>query len=231
MTYAIVAAGGKGERMGISSGKQLHSIGGKPMLLHSLEVFEKLEYIDGTIIAADGSLMMDLEAIVKDEGLVKVEAVVKGGRERIDSVANALKAVPTGARFIAVHDGARPMIDADLVDRLYEFIIKGDFDGVIPAVPLKDTVKRVNDDEVVETLLRPELVSVQTPQFFVAERLRGAYRRLSASQKELSNLTDDASIVERAGGKVGVVDGDEMNIKVTTPFDLRVAEMILGVER
>lgn len=228
--YALIAAGGRGERLGFPGGKQLIEVAGKPMISYSLSTFESHSDVEGVVVSVDRSIIDEIGKIAKDEGFSKIIAVVEGGQERIDSVEAGLAEVPSDASFIAIHDGARPMVTEALMDRLMNSLISGGFDGVVPALPLKDTIKVAVDDRVLNTLDRSQLFAVQTPQVFKAERLRGAYQRLSASRPS-TTFTDDASLVESDGGTIGLVKGDEENIKVTTPLDLRIAEMILRSRR
>jgi 2-C-methyl-D-erythritol 4-phosphate cytidylyltransferase len=147
---------------------------------------------------------------------------VAGGATRADSVRAGLAEVPEEVAVVLVHDAARPMLPPDVIERLLAALAEG-YDGAVPALPVADTVKRAVDGVVVETLLREELVAVQTPQAFAAPVLRAAFGR------DVSGATDCASLVEAAGGRVKVVPGDERLQKVTTPADLeRVAGWLGG---
>jgi 2-C-methyl-D-erythritol 4-phosphate cytidylyltransferase len=154
----------------------------------------------------------------------KVASVVTGGRTRAESVRVALAEVPEEALVVLVHDAARPLVDDAVIERVLGGLAAG-VDGVVPGLPVSDTVKRVAHGLVAETLERAALVAVQTPQAFVAERLRAAYAG------ELAGATDCASLVERAGGTVAVVAGDARLTKVTTGDDLAVVARLLEAER
>jgi 2-C-methyl-D-erythritol 4-phosphate cytidylyltransferase len=161
-------------------------------------------------------------AILLAEELVaaKLVAVVPGGATRAESVRVGLGEVADDALVVLVHDAARPLVEEPLLERLLAPLSEG-WDGVVPALPVSDTVKRVAGDRVVETIDRSELVAVQTPQAFRAEALRKAFAG------EVAGATDCASLVERSGGRVRVVEGDRRLVKVTTPEDLRHVERLL----
>lgn len=150
-----------------------------------------------------------------------VAAVVDGGARRSDSVRNGLEAVPAAAEIVVVHDAARPLASPDLFQAVVAAVAAG-ADAAVPVLPVVDTLKRVRDDEVVETVDRSDLVAVQTPQAFRAEVLRRAHERGA-------DATDDAALVEVSGGTVRVVPGDQRNVKLTTAVDLEVAAALTGV--
>lgn len=146
---------------------------------------------------------------------------VAGGARRRDSVAAGLRHIPADARVVVVHDAARPLATAELVQRVLGRLEAGDVDGVVPALPLSDAVKEVADDVVLGTLDRTRLVTVQTPQAFVTEALRRAHQATG------DDVPDDAALVERQGGRVVIVEGERANLKITYPGDLRLAEGLL----
>lgn len=148
------------------------------------------------------------------------DGAVPGGDRRRDSVASGLAAISNHVGFVLVHDAARPLVTADLVRSVIDRLLVGDVAGVVPAVPVRDTLKRVSGDIVVETVDRSELVAVQTPQGFDLEMLRSAHEQVA------TDATDDASMVEAIGGVIAIVDGDPANLKVTYPEDLAVAEAL-----
>jgi 2-C-methyl-D-erythritol 4-phosphate cytidylyltransferase len=150
-----------------------------------------------------------------------VTSVVTGGETRAESVRSALAEVPDDALVVLVHDAARPLVDDTVLDRLVGRLGEG-FDGVVPVLSLSDTVKRVDGGAVVETVPREGLVVAQTPQAFLADRLRSAYAG------DLAGATDCASLVERMGGRIGVVAGDPRLVKVTTGDDLALVERLLS---
>lgn len=147
---------------------------------------------------------------------------VEGGDRRRDSVANGLDAISAGARYVLVHDAARPLASPALARSVIARLLVGDCDGVIPVLAMRDTLKRIEADMVVETVEREGLVAVQTPQGFVAETLRKAHATVSG------DATDDASLVEAAGGAIATVAGEPHNLKVTFPQDLAVAAALLS---
>jgi 2-C-methyl-D-erythritol 4-phosphate cytidylyltransferase len=153
----------------------------------------------------------------------KVSAVVTGGATRAESVRIGLAEVPEDVLVVVVHDAARPLVDDVVIERLLGRLGEG-VDGVVPGVAVRDTVKRVERSMVAETLDREALVAVQTPQAFLADRLRAAYAG------QLGGATDCASLVERSGGRVAVVDGDPRLAKVTTAEDLELVSRLLAAE-
>jgi 2-C-methyl-D-erythritol 4-phosphate cytidylyltransferase len=148
------------------------------------------------------------------------DGAVPGGDRRRDSVASGLAAISDYTGFILIHDAARPLVTPDLVRAVIDRLLVGDVAGVVPVVPVRDTLKRVAGEFVVETVDRADLVAVQTPQGFSLETLRAAHAVAGG------DATDDASMVEAAGGKIAIVDGDPANLKVTYPEDLAVAEAL-----
>lgn len=208
-TAAIVVAGGRGERFGAP--KQFLSVG-----------TERL--VDLAVGAA--SAVCDLVVVVLPEGRTwdgaVVGAVVVGGASRSESVRAGLGAVPADIEIVAVHDAARPLASPELFELVIDSVRAG-ADAAVPALSITDTVKRVVGDRAVETLDRDGLVTVQTPQAFRVEVLRAAHR-------ESAEATDDAALVEAAGGTVVVVAGDPRNIKVTTVADVALVETLMGVD-
>jgi len=149
-----------------------------------------------------------------------IAGAVPGGGRRRDSVAAGLAAIPDAEGFVLVHDAARPLVTPQLVRRVIDRLLGGDVDGVVPAIPVRDTIKRIGGEMVVETVDRSNLVSVQTPQGFVLGALRAAH---DAFPRE---ATDDAAIVEASGGAIAIVAGDPVNMKLTYPEDLALAEAL-----
>lgn len=223
MITMIVAAGGRGIRSGVAGGKQLAEINGRPMLSYCLELFENSPLVAEVVVAADERILESVKKLASS--FSKVASVVAGDEARSGSVRKALEEISEDAGLAGVHDGARPLVSLEVIERLYEKMTGGHRDGVVPALPLKETVKIVRDGDVVETYPRERLMAVQTPQLFDAGRLKAAYGRLSAA--DAASFTDDASIVEHDGGRIAVVEGDESNIKVTTPNDFLIAGLLL----
>ncbi len=219
-TWALLVAAGAGERLGIDRPKAFASLGGRPLLAESLDRLDRCPWVDAIVVAAPVGWEEPVILLTEELAATKVVSCVSGGATRADSVRAALADVPEDALVVLVHDAARPLLDDAIVERLLAPLADG-FDGVVPGVPIPDTVKRVEGSVVVETLDRDDLVGVQTPQAFLAPTLRRAFG------SDLSGATDCASLVERAGGRVAVVDGDSRLVKVTTPSDLALVELLL----
>lgn len=228
-TVAIIPAAGVGKRMGLQRGKPFLLLGGRPILVHTLEVFEKEKEISEIIlVVSPEELEYSAEEIVEKYKLNKVKRIVPGGKERQDSVYNGFKAIRNPVKYVMIHDGVRPFVTGRLLRGSIEMAkTKG---GVVVAVPVKDTIKKVSKEGIIEeTLERRNLWAIQSPQVFKYEIINKAY--LKAYQDEFYG-TDDASLVERIGHKVEVLMGSYENIKITTQEDLVLAEMILrGRER
>jgi 2-C-methyl-D-erythritol 4-phosphate cytidylyltransferase len=216
-TWAILVAAGTGERLGGGRPKAFAALAGRPLLAESLERLDASDWIDAIVVVAPPD--WEEPAILLAEELVasKVTSVVTGGASRAESVRNGLAEVSDEALVVLVHDAARPLLDDTVIERVLSRLSEG-LDGVVPCLAVGDTVKRVRDGIVLETLSREGLVGVQTPQVFVAAPLRSAYAG------DLGEATDCASLVERAGGRVGVVEGDQRLLKITTAADLALIE-------
>lgn len=219
-TWCILVAAGSGERLGADRPKAFAALGGRPLLAESLERLDASDWIDAIVVVAPPE--WEEPAILLAEELVasKVAAVVTGGATRSESVAAGLAEVPAEALVVVVHDAARPLVSDEVIARVLGALSDG-VDGAVPGLPVADTVKRVAGGRVAETVERTGLVTVQTPQAFLADRLRAAYAG------DVAGSTDCASLVERAGGSVAVVAGDPALVKVTTPQDLARVEALL----
>jgi 2-C-methyl-D-erythritol 4-phosphate cytidylyltransferase len=218
--WCILVAAGEGRRLGSDRPKAFAALGGRPLLAESLERLDASEWIDGIVVVAPPEWEEPTILLAEELVASKVTAVVTGGATRADSVAAGLEEVPLEAVVILVHDAARPLVSEAVIERVLSGLADGAA-GAVPGLPVQDTVKRVDGGQVVETPERASLVAVQTPQAFVAERLRAAYAG------DLSGATDCASLVERAGGRVTVVEGDPALLKVTTVDDLARVEALL----
>jgi 2-C-methyl-D-erythritol 4-phosphate cytidylyltransferase len=221
---AVVPAAGLGTRMGGNTPKQYLTLGNLPLLVYSLQVFQQLEGICEVILSVPAS---DLEycwrEIVKPFGLEKVTQVVAGGARRQDSVRNGLEAISDRPDGVLVHDGVRPFIDQRMVRNVID--CAGKTGAAVVAMPIHDTVKRVNVSGIIqETLKREELWQIQTPQVFRYDWLIEAHQQAQLHQWD---ATDDAALIERMGYPVSVVEGSCFNIKVTKPDDLVFGEAIL----
>jgi len=220
MVWAVLVAAGRGERLGEDRPKAFVRLGELPLLAEPLRRLDESEWIDAVVLVAPPEWEEPAILLAEELGASKVSSCVTGGATRAESVRAGVAEVPEDAAVILVHDAARPLLPPELVPRLLDALGAG-FDGAVPSLPLSDTVKRISDGVVEETLARDRLVAVQTPQAFVAPVFRAALDRAGNS---LLHATDCASLVEAAGGRVTVVEGDERLLKVTTPADLeRVA--------
>jgi 2-C-methyl-D-erythritol 4-phosphate cytidylyltransferase len=216
--WAVLAAAGSGERLGGDRPKAFVRLGEQPLLAESLARLDASQWIDAIVVAAPPEWEEPAILLAEELGCGKVSACVTGGATRADSVRLGLAEVPRNAAVVVVHDAARPLLEDGVVERVVAALGEG-WDGAVPALPLADTIKRVDGDRVVETLARDDLRAVQTPQAFVADVLRTALTG--------SDWTDCAAAVEAAGGRVKVVDGDLRLIKVTDAADLdRVAALL-----
>jgi 2-C-methyl-D-erythritol 4-phosphate cytidylyltransferase len=218
--WAIVVAAGRGERLGLDRPKAFARLGGRPLLAESLERLDESEWVDEIVVAAPEGWVEPTVLLAEELGCGKVVSVVPGGAERTDSVRAALAEVPDDTTVALVHDAARPLLPADVVERVLVALSEG-WDAVVPGMPIPDTVKRIDGDAVVETLDRSRLVVVQTPQAVVASVLRDALADV------VGPTSDCAALVERAGGRVKVVPGDPRLLKVTDPADLELLERLL----
>jgi len=228
----LVPAAGSGTRMASPGDntalkKQFLLLGGRPILAHTLSRFEDVpEVVEIIPIVPEEELEHCLERCVEEQGLKKVRRVVPGGRQRQDSVYNGLKAISDGSDVVLVHDGVRPFVTPEMVRTLLQAL--DDCDGAILAVPAKDTLKEVTGaGRVKRTLDRSKCYMVQTPQAFRYDVIRRAF---DSAYADGYYGTDEASLVEREGGSIKVVNGSYVNIKITTPEDMILAEAILRKE-
>jgi len=220
----IIPAAGQGKRMNAGKNKLLLELNKIPIIIHTLNIFQKDESCMGIYIAASEEDIKTFQLLFATFSITKIKAIVKGGQERQHSVYEALK-VCSDDHIIMVHDGARPFINRHIIHQLV--LNANQFGSAIVAVPVKDTIKRVKDTFVESTLERSQLWSVQTPQAFQPDLLKRAHQ-LAFSNGFIG--TDDASLVERMGEKVIVVEGNYENIKITTREDLIFAEAIIKNE-
>ena len=228
--FALIPAAGMGRRMGASINKQYLQLDGLPIVARTISVFEQSPLIEAIylVIPAD-EIPYCREHVVAACGFRKVVEIVPGGRERQNSVMNGLNAMRKNVAdddVVLIHDGVRPLITPQL---LFESIeVARTNDGALVAVPAKDTIKSVRDGIIIDTPPREMLWQAQTPQSF---RFATIYEAHRAAGQEGFMGTDDASLVERRGGIVRIVNGDYRNIKITTPEDLVLAESFLAGER
>lgn len=220
----VIAAAGSATRMGSKINKQYMLLKAKPVLTYALDAFEQFDMVDRIVVVANPEEVDYCEReIVKKYGYRKVSGVIPGGRQRQDSVWAGLLHLGKDTDLVAVHDGARPLMSFKI---LHELIVEAlEWGAAVPGVKAKDTLKSVDRDGFVrQTLDRSSVVGIQTPQVFKYSELVSAYRQ---AQEEGFIATDDAAIFETYIGRVKVVTGEERNIKITTPTDLKIAEALL----
>ena len=219
---AIIAAAGIGSRMQAGRAKQLIELGGVPLLVHTLRRFEDCSAVDNVILVLQPSLTAEVLALASRHNFTKITRVVAGGAERQDSVYRGLQVItPETAGVVAIHDAARPFVKPDEIRTVIELAAsKG---AALLAVPATDTIKQVRSGRVQRTLDRKGIYHAQTPQAFQYSIIREAYDR---AFEDGFVGTDDSQLVERIGHRVSVVEGSYTNIKITRPFDLRLAEAI-----
>lgn len=216
---AVIVAAGSASRMG-GIDKVMAPLGGTPMVARTAAAFQNCDAIAEIVIVTRPDLIRPISALCA--GMDKVRAVVAGGSSRQESVWQGLNALSEDIQLAAIHDGARPLISNLVIDRTVR--AANSYGAAAPAVPVKDTIKVVKGGLVEKTPDRATLQAVQTPQVFDFDLLRGALKK---AEEEKAAVTDDCSAVERLGMKVKIVEGDERNLKVTTPMDLKIAEMLL----
>ena len=222
MISAIVLAGGRGKRMNYHKSKQFIEIKGKPVLVYTLEKFIYNKSIDEVILVLPEDEVDYCKKEVLQRYSLKVDRIVIGGKERQDSVFNALEAMEK-ADIVLIHDGARPFINEKIIEEGIKYA--NIYGAAAPGVTPKDTIKIKNEENIsVDTPDRNTLVAVQTPQCFKYDEIYQCHRKI---KEENAIVTDDTSVVERYGHKVYLYEGDYTNIKITTPEDLILAERLI----
>ena len=220
---ALVAAAGSSSRMG-GINKLLEPLDGIPVLVRTLTALERAQRVDSIVIATREEDLITVSQLCKTYGITKCKKVIRGGEDREHSVLLAALEAEPDTELLAVQDGARPLVSPALIDRVIEAAQR--CGAAAPAIPGKDTIKTDREDGAGEEAQgRSRLRAVQTPQVFEASLLKAA---LQAALEEGAVLTDDCSAVERLGKVVYLIDGDEENLKITTPVDLVIAEAILA---
>jgi len=224
-TLAIVLAGGAGKRMGSSTNKQFLLLDNKPIIVHTLQVFQDCRPIDGIYLVVNHKdLPIIQEEILEQYHFNKILKLVIGGRLRQDSVRNGLEAIDEACDIVTIHDAARPFVSPSFIEK--SIFLMEMFDAIIPAIPARDTIKAISKEGfVMKTLERDALWQIQTPQTFKYDLIIKAYREGMA--KKLCGY-DDSTFIEYLGKKVKVMEGSPYNIKITTPEDLVVAKGLLS---
>ena len=216
---AVIVAAGSASRMG-GIDKVMAPLGGEPMIVKTVRAFEQCDAIREIVVVTRPDLIVPIMDLCAS--MTKVRAVVAGGSSRQASVSLGLNALSEKVKLAAIQDGARPFVTWELIDRVVR--AAHSFGAAAPAIPVKDTIKEVIGGVVKQTPDRSTLFAVQTPQVFDFDLLRAALKKADQDQAQ---VTDDCSAVERMGMSVKIVEGDERNIKVTTPLDLKIAELLL----
>ena len=216
---AVIVAAGSASRMG-GIDKVMAELKGEPMIVHTVRAFQNCDAIKEIVIVTREDLILPITRLTND--FDKVTAVVLGGSSRQESVALGMNALSEKCELAAIQDGARPLVTWELIDRVVR--AAHSHHAAIPVIPVKDTIKVCDTALVKSTPDRSTLRAVQTPQVFDFDLLRGALKKAAEDGAE---VTDDCSAVERLGMSVRTVEGDERNLKVTTPLDLKLAEMLM----
>lgn len=216
---AVIVAAGSASRMG-GIDKVMASLGGAPMIQRTVRQFQDCDAVSEIVVVTREDLILPITDLCRQ--MPKVRAVVAGGASRQESVRLGLNALSAGVQLIAIHDGARPLVTWQVIDRAIR--AANTYGAAAPAIPVKDTIKVVQGGVVERTPDRATLYAVQTPQVFDIDLLRGAMEKV---EQEKLSVTDDCSAVEQLGMRVKIVEGDERNLKVTTPLDLKIAQMLL----
>ena len=215
----VIVAAGTASRMG-GIDKVMAELAGEPMIVRTVRAFENCDAIREIVIVTRQDLIMRITDLCA--GFSKVKTVVVGGADRAQSVANGLNALSPKVKLVAVQDGARPLITGAVIDRTVR--AAHTYGAAAPGIPVKDTIKIAQGGFVQATPDRSRLQAIQTPQVFDLDMLKGA---LEKAKKDNASITDDCSAVERLGMSVKIVEGDERNMKVTTPMDLKIAALLL----
>lgn len=216
---AVIVAAGSASRMeGID--KVMAPLGGEPMIARTVRTFQECAAVSEIVIVTREDLVGPISQLCAQ--MDKVQAVVVGGKTRQESVRLGMRALSKKVKLAAVHDGARPLITWQVIDRVIR--AAHTYGAAAPAIPVKDTIKVVKGGVVESTPERATLQAIQTPQVFDFDMLRGALKKV---EQDGVQVTDDCAAVERLGMSIKIVEGDERNIKVTTPMDLKIAEMLL----
>ncbi|MBQ6839069.1 MAG: 2-C-methyl-D-erythritol 4-phosphate cytidylyltransferase [Oscillospiraceae bacterium] len=216
---AVIVAAGSASRMG-GIDKVMAPLQGEPMIVRTVRAFQNCAAIREIVVVTRQDLLVTIMGLCKDYD--KVKAVVVGGRDRPESVRLGLNALSDKVKLAAIQDGARPLITDAVIDRTVR--AANTYGAAAPGIPVKDTIKTVKGGLVTDTPDRSALQAIQTPQVFDYDLLRGALKK---AWQENAPITDDCSAVERIGFKVKIVEGDERNIKITTPLDLKIAQLFL----
>lgn len=225
-TVAVIVAAGSGRRFGGDIPKQFRPIHQRPLLAWTISKFEQAQLVDDiVVVVAEEYLLYTSEKIVEANAFTKVSQIVRGGEFRRDSVARGLGTLPISTGFVAIHDGARPLVDEMDIDRVIDAAHKER--AAILARPVTDSIKRVEGEYIIATLDRGRLFQAETPQVFQYDLIRSAHEKCPENEP----VADDASMVERLGFKVRTVVPNRLNIKVTREDDLKIVRGVIGDDR
>ncbi|MEQ9301395.1 MAG: 2-C-methyl-D-erythritol 4-phosphate cytidylyltransferase [Cyclobacteriaceae bacterium] len=219
--FAIIVAGGSGTRMSSNIPKQFIEIGEKPILMHTLEAFDRYDAEIKIILVLPRSEQSVWEDLIDRHSFKVLHRIIDGGNSRFSSVKNGLSAIPDGSQgLVAIHDGVRPFVSSAMIDRSFEMAASSG--NAIAAVVLKESIRKIADESS-QHVPRTGYRLIQTPQTFAVAEIKAAFK-----QEEKETFTDDASVLEANGGKIHLYEGDYRNIKITTPDDLLWAEAFLA---
>jgi 2-C-methyl-D-erythritol 4-phosphate cytidylyltransferase len=225
---AVIPTAGSGMRMGLEQAKQYLEIDGKPLLVHTLRTFQECHLVDSIIVVVpEKDVDYCLHQMVQGYQLSKVYKVIGGGERRQDSVRNGIEAVADSCKWVLIHDGVRPFVSIKLIEK----VIKAarSYRAVITGLPVTETIKRVDSKaNVLNTIERKGLWLIQTPQIFSREDIHLSHQE--ALKRDWAEATDDAFLAEKMGISAKIIEGEERNIKITTPHDLQVARFLLSTE-
>lgn len=219
--YAVIVAGGKGLRMGADIPKQFLPVGGKPVLMHTISRFHTYDKDLKVILVLPKEQQACWKELCEQYHFSEEFQLADGGTSRFQSCKNGLSMIPADSvGLVGIHDGVRPFVSLDTIARCFDAAEVSE--AVIPVMPITDTLRFIGDSPSGRNVQRDDYKAVQTPQVFDIQLAKEAY-----AQEESPDFTDDASVVERLGHTVAMVEGNRENIKITTPFDLKVAEVLL----
>ncbi len=235
MITAIVPAAGSGKRFQTQTNKTLYTFLDKPLFIWPLQVLQEIKEINDILPVVRHEDIKATYELIEKYKITKVKKIVHGGKERQDSVYNALQSASPYNKVILIHDGARPFLEIKLIQQMIHQLmsLQSSIDGIITGVPVKDTLKEIQkeysadnkEDIYVRKTLKRELIwAIHTPQLFFFERLKAAYEK---AIKDNFYATDDSALIERYGGKIRVIMDSYKNIKITTPEDIKIAEALL----
>lgn len=224
---AIVLAGGYSKRMGLKIPKQLVKIGNKPILAHTLDVFQRCKRVDSIILVAHKRIIRQCRNLIKRYGYKKVEQLCPGGATRQESVFNALRKIKD-CDYVIIHDGVRPFVSQKTILGVIRAVRR--FGAVTCAVKATDTIVEAKKSSITSVFCRNKLWHIQTPQAFKFNLILAAHKKASASAKIL-NTSDDAQLILKFSNKVKIIKGSYQNLKITTPFDLDLAKTLLQSRR